>query len=91
MYRRFLHFLFRQIIIIIIINNKKALKSELARQPDQERTTAMFLGGMLLMFSYYFVMHSFKMSRGLSEPQIITRRNGANGGPVEILDDFREA
>ena len=31
------------------------------------------------------------MSRGLSEPQIITRRNGVNGGPVEILDDFREA
>mgnify|MGYP000565801861 CR=1 FL=1 len=48
---------------------------------------ATFMIGQLLFF---FVAHSAKMAQGLSEPQIMTRRQG-HDGQIEIIDDYREA
>ena len=47
---------------------------------------ATFVVGQMLFF---FVIHAGKMAQAMSEPQIMTRRQGADGG-VEIVDDFRE-
>eukprot|EP00040_Diaphanoeca_grandis_P031426 m.188033 g.188033 ORF g.188033 m.188033 type:complete len:240 (+) comp32328_c0_seq1:1611-2330(+) len=50
----------------------------------------MFLAAMLMMCGFQFIDHSFKMSRHLSEPQIMVRGEGPDGNQI-ILDDFREA
>jgi len=56
---------------------------------DTERQFGFFLFAMLLMCGYQFIDHSFKMSHHLSEPQIMVRGQGPDGGQI-ILDDFRE-
>ena len=65
-----------------------------ARALDRRHSLRQMVAGVTLtlvsLLAYSFYQHSSLMSEYLSEPQLMMRGRGRNGGTI-IIDDFREA